>query len=357
MAITLLNLVISSIRRNDNNLAISTTRPLENDVSKLTDNTKEKLLSIFNTTGLRLGRFDTEPERPLFARILDKQLNKDTNLIENFQELGSRLGLTLASELNRGQAQNAKDGFLLTYYYSIEVETEEPEDADIQYYLGVIFLHRVDGVDIDIDNLELKAIEQINLDSLNLGARVNITSFLNDSDEQEKPISFKIGRGSDVRKFFQEFIGCNEPSNAKVDSANLLLALEDVCRQLGFNVEQTKNATDKLQSYCNAVLLSGNGQAEIANLAGFIFNDEEQKFKFLQVAQDDYQLSEHIGIDQNEINKFDDIIVKTKSYRVSFKDDAINETVFWDPVKNEITFGDLPKDTIEKMNRRFPEIK
>jgi nucleoid-associated protein len=61
MASTLHNLVISSIRRGDDNQAISTTRSHENDVNQLTDNTKEKLLSIFNTTGLRLGRFDTAP--------------------------------------------------------------------------------------------------------------------------------------------------------------------------------------------------------------------------------------------------------------------------------------------------------
>jgi nucleoid-associated protein len=284
-------------------------------------------------------------------------LNKETQLIENFQTLGTTLGSTLANELNRGQAQNAKDGFLLTYYYSVENNSdEESEDIELNYYLGLVFLHRVDGVDIDIDNLDLKEIEQINLDSLNLGARVNITSFLDESDELEKPISFKIGRGSDVRKFFQEFIGCTEPNDAKADSANLLLALEDVCGQLGFSTEQTKNATDKLQSYCSAILMNGDGQADIINLAGFIFKDEEQRSKFVQIAQNDYQLSEHIGIDKNEINKYDDIIVKTKYYRVSFKDDAINEAVFWDPEKKEITFGDLPEETIEKMNRRFPEI-
>lgn len=355
MVSTLHNLVISSIRRGSDNQAISTTRSHENDVDKLTDNTKDKLLNIFNTSGLRLGRFDTEPERPLFARTVDQLLNQNTQIIEDFQKLGNTLGAALASELNRGQAQNAKDGFLLTYYYSIEGESDDG-DITADYYLGLVFLHRIDGVDIDVDKLDLKEIDQINLDSLNLGARISITNFLNESDELEKPISFKIGRGSDVRKFFQEFIGCTEPSDAKADSANLLLALEDVCAQLGFDVEETKKATDKLQNYCNAVLSNGEVQAELVNLAGFIFKDEEQRCKFVQVAQDVYQLSEHIGIDKSEINKYDDIIVKTKSYRVCFKDEAINKTVFWDSENQKITFGNLPDETIEKMNRRFPEI-
>ena len=150
MVSTLHNLVISSIRRGSDNQAISTTRSHENDVDKLTDNTKDKLLNIFNTSGLRLGRFDTEPERPLFARTVDQLLNKNTQMIEDFQKLGNTLGAALASELNRGQAQNAKDGFLLTYYYSIMGESDDGDDGDItaDYYLGLVFLHRIDGVDM-----------------------------------------------------------------------------------------------------------------------------------------------------------------------------------------------------------------
>ncbi|MBF4448086.1 hypothetical protein ERJ76_20880, partial [Vibrio anguillarum] len=248
-----------------------------------------------------------------------------------------------------------KDGFLLTYYYSVELNGDDEEEPDAQRYLGLVFLHRINGVDID-EELDLKEIDQINLDSLNLGARINISSFINaERDGTERPISFKIGRGSDVRKFFQEFIGCTEPSDSKTDSANLIVALEDVCERLGFTSEETKAATDKLQSYCNAAILHSGAQAEIANLAGFVFEDEEQKKLFVQVAQDVYQLSECIGLDKAEINKFDDIIVKTDDYRVTFKDSAIiNQSVVWDPEEESIKLSNLPKDIVHKMKRRFP---
>ncbi|EKO3376052.1 nucleoid-associated protein [Vibrio fluvialis] len=355
MASELHNLVISSIRRGELNQAISTTRENENRVDDLAQSTKDKLTSLFNTTGIRVGRFDTEPERPFFARTLDGHLDTETFDIANFRSFGASLGSALAIELSRGQAKNAKDGFLLTYYYSVELDGDDVEEPEVQRYLGLVFLHRINGVDIDVEELDLKEIEQINLDSLNLGARININSFVeSDQDETEKPISFKIGRGSDVRKFFQEFIDCTEPSDSKTDSANLIIALEDVCERLGFTAEETKTATDRLQTYCNGAILHNGAQAEIANLAGFVFGDEEQKQLFIQVAQDDYQLSEYIGLDKAEINKFDDIIVKTNDYRVTIKDSAINQSVFWDPDEESIKLSDLPQEVIDKMNRRFP---
>ncbi|MBF4248201.1 hypothetical protein EA004_24975, partial [Vibrio anguillarum] len=104
-----------------------------------------------------------------------------------------------------------------------------------------------------------------------------------------------------------------------------------------------------------AAILHSGAQAEIANLAGFVFEDEEQKKLFVQVAQDVYQLSECIGLDKAEINKFDDIIVKTDDYRVTFKDSAIiNQSVVWDPEEESIKLSNLPKDIVHKMKRRFP---
>ncbi|MBF4285167.1 nucleoid-associated protein, partial [Vibrio anguillarum] len=149
MASALHNLVISSIRRGERNQALSTTRENENRIEGLTQTTKDKLTSLFNTTGMRVGRFDTEPERPFFARTLDDHLDKETFDIANFRNFGASLGTALASELSRGQAQNAKDGFLLTYYYSVELNGDDEEEPDAQRYLGLVFLHRINGVDID----------------------------------------------------------------------------------------------------------------------------------------------------------------------------------------------------------------
>ncbi|MBF4360614.1 hypothetical protein, partial [Vibrio anguillarum] len=93
----------SSIRRGERNQALSTTRENENRIEGLTQTTKDKLTSLFNTTGMRVGRFDTEPERPFFARTLDDHLDKETFDIANFRNFGASLGTALASELSRGQ--------------------------------------------------------------------------------------------------------------------------------------------------------------------------------------------------------------------------------------------------------------
>lgn len=102
----LLNLVITSIERGNDNQAVATTRSQENDVSALSETIKEKLTSIFQTTGIRLGRFNTEPRRPNFASTLDQYFSIENYRFSNFQGFASTLGADLAAELNRGQAQN-----------------------------------------------------------------------------------------------------------------------------------------------------------------------------------------------------------------------------------------------------------
>ncbi|AIW21328.1 nucleoid-associated protein [Vibrio coralliilyticus] len=348
----LLNLVITSIRRDGNNQALATTRPYENDVSALSDTIKDKLTSIFQTSGLRLGRFNTEPRRPNFANTLDEYFNSESYSFNNFRGFASTLGADLAAELNRGQAQNAKDGFLLTYYYSITKVDEETDEEFTDYFLGVIFLHRLDGVDIDPVRLDLEDIEQINLDSLNLGARIDIEKYVNEqTNEVLKPIAFKIGRGSEVRVYFQEFVGCNEPSNSKLDSQNLLAAIEHTCSLLSYTEEQKRTASEYAESYSTMILNSGQSSMSLAAFAEHVFQGEDEAARFIAIANESFDLGESVGLDKTEIRKFGTITINNDFYSLKLNKSALSRegnSVSWDGECLKL-YG-LSEEDIERLN-------
>ena len=348
------NLVISSIKRDESNHASATTRDQENNISELSETIVAKLTTLFNTSGLRLGRFNTEPERPLFARTMDQYFNQASSRFDNFRGFAANLGSSLASELNEGQAQNAKDGFLLSYYYST-VQVDDDTDEEItEYYLGVVFLHRINGVDIDAEELDLRDIEQINLDSLNLGARISISRFLDEGiDPAAKPISFKIGRGSDVRVYFQDFVGCSEPGNSKVDMQNVLEALEYSCSNFGFSDEQKMTAIEHASNYCNMTLNNGQNAMNLSLFAQHVFSESEHVEQFVLIAHNQFNLSESVGVDKSEIRKFGTITISNDSYRIKLNKSALSNdgrTIVWDADDECLKLYDLSEQDKNRLD-------
>ncbi|OEE60433.1 hypothetical protein A1OK_10810 [Enterovibrio norvegicus FF-454] len=345
------NLVITSIRRDDNNVAQATTRLEENNVSNLSEAITTKLTNIFSTTGLRLGRFDTDTGYQHFASTLSRHLNNADLRINNFLSFATNVGSSLASKLNEGRAQNAKAGFLLTYCYTVTQENEDDTSSDT--YLGLIFLHRINGVDIDTTDLNLKDIEQINLDSLNLGARINLSRFSDEQDDEAaKSIAFKIGRGSEVRVYFQDFIGCSEPTNAKVDSQNLINALEHACGTFGLDDAQKQSALEYAESYCSMILNHGNNEMSLLEFANHVFsNNDEHVEQFIHLAQNTFELSESIGLDPSEVKKFGTVVISNNHYRVKLNKAAfLEDMAVWDSENQTLTLFGLSQADIEKLN-------
>ncbi|MCQ8868180.1 nucleoid-associated protein [Vibrio splendidus] len=365
MNFELLNLVITSIQRVEGNQAIATTRPRENDVAGLSVLIKEKLTTLFQTTGLRLGRFNTEPARPYFATCIDDYYEPETNTFTDFRGFAENLGSSLASELSEGRSHNAKDGFLLTYFYSTTQMINFSDDDDdeeleevINYYLCNVFLHRQDGVDIDSEDLVLRDIEQINLDSLNLGARIDITQYLQEEDDPAaKPIAFKIGRGSDVRVYFQEFVGCNEPSNSKVDTQNLSAAVELACDRFNFNEEQKRLAAEHTENYCKMILSNGHHSMSLHQFSEHVFPGKVGEF--VEIANQEFGLGESIGLDKTEVNNIGIINIRNEAYTIKFNKTALSggandsdeeHYILWSPEENCIKLFGLTDQDINKLN-------
>ncbi|MGE6314528.1 nucleoid-associated protein [Shewanella baltica] len=169
---TIHNLIISSIKRDDKNIAISKTREEENDVTKLSENVTTKLTTLFKGGGMKVGEFIKEPEESAFSNLMAGSFKHESMRFKDYRKLSTLFAELLARKLNKAQAVNARDGFLITYYYSQDFNDEEV------YYLCTVFLHRIDGTDINDQELIFEDIERINLDSLNLGAKICLNDWI-----------------------------------------------------------------------------------------------------------------------------------------------------------------------------------
>ncbi|MDB2386171.1 nucleoid-associated protein [Shewanella sp.] len=344
---TIHNLIISSIKRDNKNTAISKTRDEENDVTKLSENVTTKLTTLFKGGGMKVGEFVKEPEESAFSNLMKGSFKHDDMLFEGYRLLSSRFAELLARKLNKAQAVNARDGFLITYYYSQDFDGEEV------CYLCTVFLHRIDGTDINDKDLTFEDIERINLDSLNLGAKICINDWV---DGAPRPISFKLGKGTgDVRRYFQDFLGCTEPSDYKADTNLLKDAITETCKRLGVKPEMVSALCESAQAYCNdRVKNYDEERVSLECLSKHLFPDESDCDQFLDIAHNEFKLSDTVGIDRVTLRTFSRIQGENKDYKLSFSTGAINKSIFFDRAHKTLTFKNLPQDVLDDVLAYLP---
>jgi len=346
MQCQLKNLIISSIKRDPrNNLAIAETKE-ETDINTVSEVVSNKLTTLFKGTGIRVGDFINSTQSVFETRLTD--FYSTSNVHSNdFKRFGTDIAVSLARKLNTGQAQSAKDGFLVTYLYSSQLDEEDPVD-----YMCVIFLHRIIGADINEQDLILEEIERVNLESLNLGAKISIADW---NDEDERAISFKLGKDTgDIRRYFIDFLGCEETSEHVEDTANLLNVIDDVCEFYNIDDNVKNDLLDSAKSYCQERMRTfGDNKISLEVLSRQLFPEQdcEKSDKFMEIALDDYRLSEQIVLDNKTLQSFSRLQGRTNLYTVNFKRSAItSDVVNWDPDEGTLTFTELPEELVEQLN-------
>ncbi|WP_158652671.1 nucleoid-associated protein [Vibrio campbellii] len=346
------NLIISSIKRNDNQAAVAKTRATEIDVESLPQTTIDSLTSIFLGGGMKAGSFLDEPTPSKFARVASRAftLNSDrVPVFSNFRETAATLAELLARTLNEAQAQNAKDGFLISYVYTHDFGDDTT--PDIQSYLCNVFLHRIDGVDITTD-LTFEEIERINLEKLSIGSKVCLETLMDSMDE--RPITFKISGRSEVSKFYQKFLGCTVPEEAIEDTKRLRDAIETFGQNNGYDKDGIESLCGRAQAFCKQRLSEADGYVNLRDLAGAIFSNATHAEAFVEYTHEDYRLSDTFVVNSSEVNKFTKLYIKTKEFTLQFKTSALTRNVDWNPRDKTLTFSNLPEHAVEQILNYLP---
>lgn len=327
------NFIVHQIIRDSVKNAFLKPRGGENTIDELTSEVVDNLLDLFNNTGLQTGSFGQESGKPKFEQTLSKNSQCIDGKFEfhDFTQMTIDLARILEGEMNKGGGKAAKPNYIVFFHHTTNEKS----------FFTVITLLETKG--FTLENLSFQKIERLDLDRLHLAARIRLHDW-NDEISKDKYISFRIGKNSEMRDYFQEFIGCEEFTAAKVETKSLVEAIKKCCFDIyGDESDKVHEILDLAGSYCKDSK-DEEGKISIISLGKHLFPDNDGYL--LRIAQDEpYGLSERVSINNRGLQALRRFHGRNKKMSISFDSDLIqSRKVFYDEKKGSLTFYELPKD-------------
>lgn len=334
------NFIVHQIIRDSAKNAFLIDRPEENKIDdEVTATVAKSLLNLFNTNGLQTGSFSQTSGKPKFEQTLSAHCEQSDGLFafKDFRQMTVDLARLLEGEMNKGGGKNAKPSYVVFFHHSVNDKS----------YLSVITLLETKG--FTLEDLSFATVERLDLDKLHLAARIRLNDW---SDEvlKERYISFRVGTKSEMRGYFQDFIGCEEYIQSKVETKLLIEVIDKVCKELyPTDYEQVLTLKDLARVYCTKKL-DEDGKVSLISLGKHLFPEHENRL--LEVAQgDDFKLSERVSINKTSLSSLKRLSGRTSKMNISFDEDLLNQRkVTYD--KGILSFHEIPVDLRNELDKR-----
>lgn len=330
MSATIHNFIVHQIKRDSSRAAMLIERFQENDIDELTTDVVSSLLSLFNKTGLQTRTFSQVSGKPRFEQVLERysSINDDVFSFPDFTQMSIDLARILEGEMNKGAGKIAKPTYIVFFHHSF----------GSKHYLSVITLLETKG--FTLEELSFKLIDRLDLDKLHLAARIRLNDWNDEIDERY--ISFRVGRASEIRDYFKDFIGCEEFTQAKIETKGLVDAIKH-CLQL-VHESEPQIINEKLElaeDFCKKHK-DDDGKISLEVLGRHLFPEHEHLL--LNVAQNEpYNLSERVSIDNTGLKALVRYRGSDKRMSISFDADLLtSKTVEFDSTTGKLTFNQIP---------------
>ncbi|MCY7295814.1 nucleoid-associated protein [Alteromonas sp. a30] len=310
--------IIHQVRRDkDGALLQIKCRKKENDIAGLTEQLAEKLIELFpnNLSFGVFGQHGDNTSKPAFEQELHKYYDLNSFECSNFVQMTTDMANRYATLLERGNRGNVKGGYLVFYQY-------EKRDCN---WLAVVVLQKKPGIDLS-DDLTTVAREILDLDSLHLGATINLELW--DSKDSDKYIRFITKLASDVREYFEEFIGCVRDKTATAaETQALKRAIEDYSSNtLKLDDEDKLNRTTKAHQFISEKLKK-NEPVVLEEVANFVFPESPQPF--IVHASDEYDINSELSINKTTLRSFVRLHGQYKGISISFDRHHLGKSIIW----------------------------
>lgn len=216
-------------------------------------------------------------------------------------------------------------------------------------FLVIALLHHTEGVTVT-DDLDVAAARHLDLSSLNMAARINLTEWKQNASAKNY-ISFIRGRsGKRVSDYFRDFIGCVEGSNPEEETNTLLQAFSDYVGEAELEPDALKQKTKALSGYVSSQARQGE-QVALEELSGLI--DEEQPRAFYDyIRHKDYGLAPEIPPDKRALSNFMRFYGKADGLSISFEAHLLGERVEYDESEDALLIKHPPKGLIQQLRNK-----
>ncbi len=216
-------------------------------------------------------------------------------------------------------------------------------------FLIIALLHHTEGVTVT-EQLEVAAARHLDLSSLNMAARINLTEWKQNPNAKNY-ISFIRGRsGKRVSDYFRDFIGCLEGSDPEQETTTLLQAFQDYVGEADMPADELQSKTKAMSGYVNSQARQGE-QVALEELSGVI--DEEQPRAFYDyIRNKDYGLSAEIPADKRTMSNFMRFYGKADGLSISFEAHLLGERVEYDEGADSLVIKHPPKGLIQQLRNK-----
>lgn len=227
------------------------------------------------------------------------------------------------------QASKATGGYLVFVHYTLF-------GSD---FLTIAMLNNISGVAVNT-NLEIDPVDYLELSKLHLAARIDLTDWQED-EQSGRYISMIRGKESHkLSEYFRKFIGSDESISSKQETSELLTAVSQFCDENIDDETQKSQIKQKASEFCleqadkgqNVVLKDFSNYAAEGVVDDFLNYVNSEQFK----------LSQEVAPNKTVIRRFNKLSGRNDRVSITINEEAIGESVIFDPEKETLTITDLP---------------
>lgn len=227
------------------------------------------------------------------------------------------------------QASKATGGYLVFVHYTLF-------GSD---FLTIAMLNNISGVAVNT-NLEIDPVDYLELSKLHLAARIDLTDWQED-EQSGRYISMIRGKESHkLSEYFRKFIGSDESISSKQETSELLTAVSQFCDENIDDETQKAQIKQKASEFCleqadkgqNVVLKDFSNYAAEGVVDDFLNYVNSEQFK----------LSQEVAPNKTVIRRFNKLSGRNDRVSITINEEAIGESVIFDPEKETLTITDLP---------------
>ncbi|KAF7787180.1 nucleoid-associated protein [Pseudoalteromonas rubra] len=318
-------------------------RDHENNTDGLTKQLTDGLLELFSNAHLNIGEFGVDGDNnatPVFEQKLRDFYDDDCNC-SNFVDLTQALANRYEAIIVGDQLHSVKGGYLIFYQY------ERNHDD----WLGVAVVKKTEGIDVSVD-LDVVASEILELNKLHLGAAINLTQWKDALTSRY--IRFKTGRATELREYFEKFIGCQRDKEAaKRETKQLKKAIQDFAKNTcGMNDDVASQKVTQAHDYVKERQKAGE-PVKLSHVSNHVFPDRADEFA--QQARQEYDLPEDLAIDSTELKRYKKLSGSGKGISISFDREKLNTVVKYDLERKQLTFNEIPNSLREAIEKELLE--
>lgn len=260
----------------------------------------------------------------VFKTQLKDYVNGETSFIEFSKEA------TVSLKTKLKETPSATGGYVVYADYTHKEKQ----------YLFCAAVEETQGVGITED-LDLTPEEFLNLDDLQVAARVNITEWQSGADAH---VSFIRG-SKDVSKYFQEFIGVGDAQTGAAAAQNLLEAINSYLREKEVDPETRMRRKADVGHYMSQQQ-SAKSAVRLDTVATFVEPGNPEDFA--EMAQsDDFRVSATFGSTSSAVKKFSIYRVDGDGFSFEFESRAVSK-VRYQPDNCQLVISDVSVDSVPK---------